>query len=148
MGVNHIRAMYALYIGKRQNEEGSVPTIYIGGVGKADVKRLLEKRRDPKLKFVVSNDLEAGSILKRTPASYYIGTCHTGAGGALGAMLVFLGRQRCHTFGRRARINAIEVQELLNSGIRAFGLSVDQIHVVVPVLVDAIQACQPEGEDS
>jgi energy-converting hydrogenase Eha subunit B len=125
-----------------------VPTIYLGGVGRADVKRLLEKRRHPDLKFVVSNDLEAGPILKRTSDSYYIGTCHTGAGGALGAMLVFLGRQRCHTFGRRAHINAAEVQELLNAGIRAFGLSVDQIPEVVPVLVDAILAYQPEGDAS
>ncbi len=120
-------------------------TIYIGGVGKADVKRLLEQRRDPKLKIVVSNDLEAGRILKRTSDTYYIGTCHTGAGGSLGAMLAFLGRQKCHTFGRQARINASDVQKLLDVGIRAFGLSVDQINNVVPALVDAIQAHQPEG---
>jgi hypothetical protein len=119
-------------------------TLYLGGVGKADVKRLLEQRRDPTLKFVVSNDLEAGPILKRTSDTYYIGTCHTGAGGSLGAMLAFLGRQKCHTFGRRARINATDVQKLLAAGVRAFGLSVDQINTVVPTLVDAIQARQPE----
>ncbi|MBV9231093.1 MAG: DUF2620 family protein [Chloroflexi bacterium] len=118
-------------------------TIYIGGVGKADVKRLLEQRRDPKLKIVVSNDLEAGPILKRTTDTYYIGTCHTGAGGSLGAMLAFLGRQKCHTFGRQARISSDDVQKLLGAGIRAFGLSVDQINAVVPVLVDTIQAHQP-----
>jgi len=66
-------------------------TIYIGGVGKTDVRRLLEQRHDPKLKIVVSNDLEAGPILKRTTDTYYIGTCHTGAGGSLGAMLAFPG---------------------------------------------------------
>lgn len=115
-------------------------TIYIGGVGKADVKRLLEQRRDPQLKVVVSNDLEAGQMLKRLPNAYYIGTCHTGAGGSLGAMLAFLGRQKCHTFGRQAKANPAEVQKLLNDGVRAFGLSVDQINSVVPVLVDAIQA--------
>jgi hypothetical protein len=60
-------------------------------------------------------------------------------------MLAFLGRQKCHTFGRQARINAADVQQLLDSGIRAFGLSVDQINAVVPVLVGAIQARQPEG---
>lgn len=120
-------------------------TLYIGGVGKADVKRLLEQRRDLKLKFVVSNDLEAGPILRRTPNAYFIGTCHTGAGGALGAMLAFLGRQKCHTFGRRARVSATDVQKLLDSGVQAFGLSVDQINAVVPSLVDAIQAHLPEG---
>jgi len=118
-------------------------TIYLGGVGKADVKRLLEQRRDPNLKIVVSNDLEAGPILKRTTDTYYIGTCHTGAGGSLGAMLAFLGRQKCHTFGRQAHINASDVQKLLDVGIRTFGLSVDQINTVVPILVDAIQAHQP-----
>ncbi len=100
-------------------------TIYIGGVGKADVKRLLEQRRDPKLKIVVSNDLEAGPILKRTSDTYYIG--------------------RCHTFGRQARVNTADVQKLLDTGIRVFGLSVDQINTVVPALVDAIQARRPEG---
>jgi energy-converting hydrogenase Eha subunit B len=119
-------------------------TLYIGGVGKAEVKRLLEQRRDPTLKIVVSNDIEAGPILKRTSDTYYIGTCHTGAGGALGAMLAFLGRQKCHTFGRQVRINTTDVQKLLAAGVRAFGLSIDQIHAIVPVLVDAIQAHQPE----
>src|SRR5947209_5810650 len=119
-------------------------TIYVAGVGKADVKRLLEQRRDPKLKLVVSNDLEAGPVLKRTSNTYYIGTCHTGAGGSLGAMLAFVGRPKCHTFGRQARINPTDVQKLLDSGVRVFGLSIDQINAVVPVLVDAIQARQPE----
>jgi energy-converting hydrogenase Eha subunit B len=119
-----------------------MPTIYLGGVGKADVKRLLEQRSAQNLKIVVSNDLEAGSILKRTTNTYYIGTCHTGAGGSLGAMLAFLGRQKCHTFGRQAHITTNDVQKLLDAGIRAFGLSVDQINVVVPVLVDAILAHQ------
>lgn len=117
-----------------------MPTVYIGGVGKADVKRLLEQRHDPKLKIVVSNDLEAGPILKRTTDTYYIGTCHTGAGGSLGAMLAFLGRQRCHTFGRQARVTTGDVQKLLDAGIRVFGLSVDQINAVVPTLVDTILA--------
>jgi len=120
-------------------------TIYVAGVGKADVKRLLEQRRDPKLKIVVSNDLEAGPIMKRTSDSYYIGTCHTGAGGSLGAMLAFLGRQRCHTFGRQSRVSTPDIQKLLDAGVRAFGLSVDQINAVVPPLVDAIQARQPSG---
>lgn len=123
-------------------------TIYIGGVGKTDVKRLLEQRRDPNLKIVMSNDLEAGPILKRTPNTYYIGTCHTGAGGALGAMLAFLGRQKCHTFGRQARVSATDLQTLLDSGVRVFGLSVDQINAVVPSVVDAIQAHPPEGGTS
>lgn len=120
-------------------------TLYIGGVGKADVKRILEQRHDPKLKIVVSNDLEAGPILKRTADTYYIGTCHTGAGGSLGAMFAFLGRQKCHTFGRQARINTADVQKLLDAGVRVFGLSVDQINTVVPVLVDTIEAHQPGG---
>jgi Protein of unknown function DUF2620 len=120
-------------------------TIYIAGVGKTDVKRLLEQRHDPALKLVVSNDLEAGPILKRTPDVYYIGTCHTGAGGSLGAMLVFVGRQKCHTFGRQSRVSSADVQKLLDSGVRAFGLSVDQINNVVPALVDAIQARQSGG---
>lgn len=120
-------------------------TIYIGGVGKADVKRLLEQRQDPQLKVIVSNDLEAGPILKRTANTYYIGTCHTGAGGSLGAMLAFVGRQRCHTFGRQARVSVADIQKLLDGGIRVFGVSIDQMNAVVPVLVDAIQARQAEG---
>jgi len=123
-------------------------TLYIGGIGKASVKRLLEQRRYSKLTLIVSNDLEAGPILKRTPNTYYIGTCHTGAGGAFGAMLAFLGRQRCHTFGRQGYVSTTEVQKLLESGVRVFGLSVDQIHSIVPSLVDAIQAHVPAGEAS
>jgi hypothetical protein len=115
-------------------------SIYIGGVGKTDVKRLLEQRHDPQIKIIVSNDLEAGPILKRTANTYYIGTCHTGAGGSLGAMMAFMGRQKTHTFGRKARTTTQELQSLLNAGVRVFGLSVDQISTLVPVLVDAIKA--------
>ena len=118
-------------------------TIYIGGVGKANVKKLLEQRHDPQLKFVVSNDLEAGPILKRTTDTYYIGTCHTGAGGSLGAMLAFMGRQRTHTFGRQGRVSSEDVKKLLAANVRVFGLSIDQIDAIVPVLVDAILAHQP-----
>jgi Protein of unknown function DUF2620 len=118
-------------------------TIYIGGVGKSDVKKLLEQRHDPRLKFVVSNDLEAGPILKRTTDTYYIGTCHTGAGGSLGAMLVFMGRQRSHTFGRQSRVSPEDIQKLLAADVRVFGLSVDQLTAIVPVLVDGILAHQP-----
>ncbi|GAC1359519.1 MAG: hypothetical protein NVS2B12_03390 [Ktedonobacteraceae bacterium] len=121
-------------------------TLYIGGIGKAAVKQLLEQRHDPLLKLIISNDLEAGPILRRTLDTYYIGTCHTGAGGALGAMLAFLGRQRCHTFGRQARVTTDNVQKLLASGVRVFGLSVDQINTMVPSLVDAIQAHQRKVE--
>jgi len=123
-------------------------TIYIGGIGKTDVKRLLEQRRDPNLKIVMSNDFEAGPILKRTANTYYIGTCHTGSGGALGAMLAFLGRQKCYTFGRQVRVSAPELQKLLDSGVQVFGLSVDQITAVVPSLVNAIQEHRPEGATS
>jgi len=35
------------------------------------------------------------------PRYYYIGTCHTGAGGSLGAMLAFLGRQSVIHSGAR-----------------------------------------------
>lgn len=63
-------------------------------------------------------------------------------------MLAFLGRQRCHTFGRQAYVSTTEVQKLLDSGVRVFGLSVDQIHSIVPSLVDAIQAHVPAGEVS
>lgn len=119
-----------------------MPTLYLGGVGKTNVKQLLEKRHDPSLKIVVSNDLEAGPIVKRSTDAYYIGTCHTGAGGSLGAMLAFVGRQKCHTFGRQARTTNAEVRKLLDAGVRTFGLSVDQINAVVPVLVDTILAHQ------
>lgn len=119
--------------------------IYIGGVGRADVKRLLEQRYDAHLNFALSNDLKAGPILKRTPNTYYIGTCHTGAGGSLGAMLAFLGRQKCHSFGRQAHVSTTEIHEILASGVRAFGLPVDQIQAIIPSLVDAIQTYQPEG---
>ncbi len=123
-------------------------TLYIGGIGKSNVKRLLEQRSNLKLTLVVSNDLAAGPILQRIPNTYYIGTCHTGAGGALGAMSAFLGRQRCHTFGRQAHVSATEMQKLLDSGVRVFGVSVDQISTIVPSLVDAIQVHVPVGEAS
>ncbi|GCE48270.1 uncharacterized protein DUF2620 [Thermosporothrix hazakensis] len=120
-------------------------TIYVGGVGKVDVKRLLEQRRSPDLKIIASSDLEAGPAMKRNKDAYYIGTCHTGAGASLGAMLAFMGRQKCHTFGRQSKLTTKDVHSLLDSGVRAFGLSIDQINAIVPVLVDGLQSYKEKG---
>lgn len=114
-------------------------TIHCGGVGKSQVKQLIDKLNDPSVKGVVSSDMTAGPILKRDAKAFYIGTCHTGAGGSLGALLALVGRDKCHTFGRNAGSTNDEIKSLVQQGVKVFGLSVDQVDTVVPRIVQVLK---------
>ncbi len=119
--------------------------VYLGGVGKTQVKKLLDQFQDPNVQIVMSSDMAAGPVLRKNPMSYYIGTCHTGAGGSLGALMAFLGRSHCHTFGRQTTTNTRQIIDLLKNGVQAFGLSVDQIDSMVPRLMEAIRVYSESG---
>jgi hypothetical protein len=116
--------------------------ILVGGVGKADVAKRLEEIGG--LEVVVTNDMDAATRLMAGQADYYIGTCHTGAGGSLGVLVGLLGAARCFTFGRGQATEA-EAEAAIAEGKVAFGFSIDQIDQVVPILAGAIHERRRNG---
>ena len=116
--------------------------ILVGGVGKLDVAKRLEGIGG--FEVVVTNDMDAATRLMTGQADYYMGTCHTGAGGSLGVLVGLLGAARCFTFGR-GRAAAADAEAALAEGRVAFGFSIDQIDQVVPVLAGAIRERRRDG---
>ncbi|GLZ06080.1 hypothetical protein Acsp03_35460 [Actinomadura sp. NBRC 104412] len=110
--------------------------ILVGGVGKVDVAKRLEELGG--FEVVVTTDMDAATRLMTGQADYYIGTCHTGAGGSLGVLVGLLGAAKCHTFGR-GQATAADAETAVADGKIAFGCSIDQVDQVVPVLAGAIR---------
>jgi hypothetical protein len=113
--------------------------ILTGGVAKDEAEQALRALGLPGLEVRRSSDLEAAMKLRSGGAEYYIGTCHTGAGASLGVLVGLLGSACCHTFGRGLPEPA-EVERLLGAGVRAFGVSMDRMDEVLPVLGRALAA--------
>ena len=85
----------------------------------------------------VSTDFEAAEALATGSGAYYLGTCHTGAGAALGVLVPLLGPQRCHAFGRNVP-TPDELRTLLASETVAFGFPVDNVAAVVGAFVGVL----------
>lgn len=113
-------------------------TILVGGVAKGEVASAIREAGEDGLDVKVSNDMEAAAKLRSGQADYYFGTCHTGAGGALGVLTGILGDDKVETFGRGAG-NEESVRKALDEGKVAFGFSTDQVDSIVPALLGVIR---------
>ncbi|MBU3862769.1 DUF2620 domain-containing protein [Streptomyces sp. 4503] len=113
--------------------------ILTGGVGKAEVARTVEQLALDGVEIALSSDMDAAMKLRAGQASYFLGTCHTGAGASLGVLVGLMGKAACHTFGRSVPTEA-EVKALLAEGTKVFGFAIDQIDTATPVIARAIAA--------
>lgn len=112
-------------------------TILVGGVAKGEVASAIRDSGENGLDVKVSNDMEAAAKLRSGEADYYFGTCHTGAGGALGVLTGILGDDKVETFGRGVG-DEERIRKSLEEGRVAFGFSTDQVETVVPALLKGI----------
>ncbi len=113
--------------------------ILTGGVGKVEVTQAIGGLGIDSLDVIPSSDMDAAMKLRAGQADYYLGTCHTGAGASLGALVGLLGSASCHTFGRSVPTEDA-IAALLADGKKAFGFSMDQIDVIAPLMARAIAA--------
>jgi hypothetical protein len=109
----------------------------VGGIGKAETSRLLVSGLGAGAEVEVSSDFEAASVVATQTDAYYLGSCHTGAGAALGVLVPLLGADRCHAFGRSVPTPE-QLNGLLEEGKVAFGFPVDNTTAVVSVFVDVL----------
>jgi hypothetical protein len=111
----------------------------VAGMGKERIAELVQETGEGRAEAVTKTDLEAAMAVKAGSADYYVGACQSGAGGALGVANAILGSDHVvRLSGVGMTADPEDVRAAVASGKRAFGLSVNQIDAVVPVLVRAI----------
>lgn len=112
--------------------------ILVGGVGKAEVAQLLRTKAPGEFEVTVTNDMDAAIRLQAKEADFYLGSCHTGAGAALGVLVALLGTPQCQSFGRIVP-ETKTIETALAEGKVAFGFSIDHADIVVARFLDALR---------
>jgi hypothetical protein len=108
-------------------------------MGKERIAELAKDAGGSEVEVSVKTDFEAALAVQSGAASYYIGACQSGAGGALGVATAILGSQDVFRIsGAGTTADPERIAGAINEGIRAFGLAHMHIETVVPVLVKAM----------
>lgn len=116
--------------------------ILVGGFGKAKLYETV-RRLAPDVTVEQTNDLQAYQELRNGRADYYFGSCASGGGSSLGALVGLLGYDKTATISRAGRPpKREEIEQAVRQGKIAFGMSVDHIDLAVPMLLDALRTAR------
>jgi Protein of unknown function DUF2620 len=109
------------------------------GLGRVEIVRAVQEAGGERVQVVVMTDIEGARAVKKGEADYFIGSCATGHGGALAAAIAVLGYGQCTLLGGSRKPGPDEIQTKVESkDWKAFGVRVDQISSVIPVLVQTL----------
>ena len=116
--------------------------IVIGGqVDKEKLAVLVQKLGGSQVTVTVKSDLEAAMTVKTGQQDYYIGACLTGGGGALAMAIALLGLTNCATLSMPGKIRSeAEIEQEVQAGKKAFGLTAQHAAQVLPILVRSLLA--------
>ena len=121
-------------------------SIAVGGqLEKQTIAGMVERLGGDRVTVSIMSDLDAALAVQTGQAHYYLGACHTGAGGALGLALGLLGPGLCvplSTPGGSMEEGEIDAQ--VRAGKRAFGMVADRLERQLPALVAALLRHNPE----
>ena len=114
--------------------------IIIGGqLEQAKLKNIIEKIANDKFEVSVASDMDAAMKVQSGEADYYIGSCNTGGGGALAMAIAMLGADKCVSISTPTiRMEVEEIEKEINNGKVAFGLIVDSIEEMLPILISKL----------
>ena len=119
--------------------------ILVGGFGKAEIARTLERLNDPEIEVAITNDYQAAQALKSGYADYYFGACASGGGASLGVLVGLLGYSKTATVSRAGvPPKKEEIEKAVREGRVAFGMAIDHVEQAVPMLVEAIKRYRSE----
>ncbi len=114
--------------------------IAVGGqMEKQKIADLIKKYGDGEFEAVVSNDIQAASMVKSGRAQYYVGCCATGAGGSLAGAIAILGYSKCASIsmpGKQPKKD--DVAKKLQDGKLAFGFTDNHVELAIPMLLEEI----------
>ena len=111
--------------------------IVVGGaLYKKENAELIEKYGNGKVEVEIMPDLQAAMALKAGKADYYLGSCQTGAGGALGMAIAMNGMEKCITVAMVGKVlDEEEILKAVKEGKKAFGFVPEAAARVIPVIM-------------
>lgn len=113
-------------------------SIVVGGqMDKQTIASLIEKLGNGQFNVSIMSDIEGALAIKNGQAQYYVGSCATGAGGALGLAVGLLGPELCVSISIPGKVmSEEEIRQAVQSGKRAFGFVNNDAERLLPVLLD------------
>ena len=113
--------------------------ICVAGLDTLKTREMLEKYGAGRIQAAEMVDMQAINEVKSGRADYYVGACNTGGGGALAMAQAILGVGNCFNASRPGVPRDIQTfAAALDEGKIAFGMTVDHIEDVIPVLAAAM----------
>ena len=114
--------------------------VVVGGqMDKQSISQLI-KNIDPTVDVTVKSNIEATMAIQTGMADYYVGSCSTGAGGALGIAFGLLGQDKCASVSTPGHVmTQEEINDLVKSGKVAFGFVNYDAEKVIPMLLNAFK---------
>ncbi|MCI9017468.1 MAG: DUF2620 family protein [Lachnospiraceae bacterium] len=112
--------------------------IAIGGMQKNQMQQEIA-RVCPEVETVITNDMNAASMLKKGEADYYIGACESGGGSAIAILIGLMGYNKCCTVCKNGGDpKREEMEKFVAEGKLCFGMTVSQIENTVPILMQVL----------
>ncbi|MFV0550963.1 MAG: DUF2620 domain-containing protein [Anaerorhabdus sp.] len=111
--------------------------IVVGGqLSKNENAKLIEEFGEGKVEVKILGDLQAAMAVKNKTADYYLGSCQTGAGGALAMAIAMLGYDKCISVAMVGKVlDDEEIIKAIAGGKIAFGFVPEAAHTVIPVIM-------------
>lgn len=114
--------------------------IVVGGqLAKEEIAAQVRSIGGSQVQVTVKDDLQGAMDIMSGAADYYLGACQTGGGGSLGMAIAMCGYGKCVTVASPGKImSEQEMVAAVKGGKKCFGIVVEAIPTVVPVLVRAM----------
>ena len=113
--------------------------IVAAGIGSREIHRILEQYDPDAIQAQIMSDFEGAQAVQRGEVDFYFGACYSGQGGALAAAIAILGYTNTAMVGTPGRgADPEKITEAVGQGVKAFGMTHDQIEQAVPLLVETL----------
>lgn len=111
--------------------------IVVGGqLAKEEIAAQVKLAGSDQVQITVKGDMQAAMDIASGTADFYLGSCQTGGGGSLGMAIALCGYGRCVTVASPGKyMKDEEMVSAVKAGKKCFGMVVEAIPTVVPVLV-------------
>lgn len=109
--------------------------IAIAGLQREQIREQIEATAPDTFECHILTDMDAAMKVKSGEMDYFVGCCNTGAGGALAMAIAIIGYGQCGTIAKPSiQAKEAEIQQFMDNGCVAFGLSIEHIEHAVPML--------------
>lgn len=110
--------------------------IAVGGLKKEVTEKVIRDNFNDEVLVTKTTDFDGAKKLKNKEIDYYIGACNSGGGAAISILIGIVGYNNCVTVAKAGKKPKEEdIIKVANQNKKAFGVSVENIEYVVPILV-------------